>query len=44
MERRSGSDSGRVLDMKSGGHWFKPDWRLCFVSMSKTLYPLLSTG
>ena len=42
--RRSGADSGRVLDLRSRGHWFKPDWRLCVVSVSKTFYPLLSTG
>ena len=24
--------------------WFKPPWRHCIVSLSKTLYPLLFTG
>ena len=32
--------SGRVLD----GCGFEPHWRHCGVSLSKALYPLLSTG
>ena len=35
--------SGRVLDSKSRGCRFEPHWRHhCVVSLSKTLYPLLS--
>ena len=36
--------SGRVLDSRSRGCRFKPHQQLCVVSLSKTLYPLLSTG
>ena len=39
--------SGRVLDSRSRGCWFEPHWRHCMhwlVSLSRTLYPLLSTG
>ena len=36
--------SGRVLESKSRGCWLEPHWRHCLVSLSKTLYPLLSTG
>ena len=36
--------SGRVLDSTLRGYGFKPHQRLCLVSLSKTLYPLLSTG
>ena len=32
--------SGRVMEVCG----FKPRWRYCVVSLSKTLYPLLSTG
>ena len=35
--------SGRVLNLRSRDRWFKPHWRLCVVSLSKSLYPLLST-
>ena len=36
----------RVLDMKEIEvelRWFKTHWMHCIVSLSKTLYPLLST-
>ena len=36
--------SGRVLDSGLRGCGFEPHWRYCIVSLSKTLYPLLSTG
>ena len=36
--------SGRVLDSRLRGCWFEPHLRHCIVSLSKTLYPLLSTG
>ena len=36
--------SGRVLDLGSRGCRFKPHRRHCVVSLSKTLYLLLSTG
>ena len=36
--------SGRVLESRSRGFGFEPHWRHCVVSLSKTLYPLLSTG
>ena len=36
--------SGRVLDSGLKGIGFEPHWRHCVVSLSKTLYPLLSTG
>ena len=36
--------SGRVLDSRSKGCGFKPHLRHCVVSLTKTLYPLLSTG
>ena len=36
--------SGRVLDSRSRVCRFKPHWRHCVVSLSKTLYPPLSTG
>ena len=41
---RSGSD-GRALDWVSKGYWFEPHCRrsYCVVSLSKTLYSLLST-
>ena len=37
---------GRVLDLESKDCWLKPHCRQshCVVSLSKTLYPLLSTG
>ena len=34
----------RVLDLGSKGHQFKTHWNQCVVSLSKTLYPMLSTG
>ena len=34
----------RVLDSGSRGCRLEPHGRLCIVSLSKTLYPLLSTG
>ena len=36
--------SGRVLDMRLRGCGFEPHRRHCLVSMTKTLYPMLSTG
>ena len=36
--------SGRVLDLRSKGCWFIVHRRHCFVFLSKTFYPLLSTG
>ena len=36
--------SGRVLNFRSKGCWFETNWRHCIVSLSKALYPLLSTG
>ena len=36
--------SGRVLDRRSRGCWFDPHQSHSIVSLSKTLYPLLSTG
>ena len=36
--------SGRVLDLGSRDCGFEPHWKHCIVSLSKTLYPLLSTG
>ena len=36
--------SGRVLDLRSRGCRFEPHRRHCVVSLSKTVYPLLSTG
>ena len=36
--------SGRALDLRSKGHWFETRRRHFVVSLSKTLYPLLSTG
>ena len=36
--------SSRVLDSKSRGCGLGPYQRHCIVSMSKTFYPLLSTG
>ena len=36
--------SGRVLDSRSRGCRFEPHQRHCIVSLSKTCYPLLSTG
>ena len=45
IERSSTSLSGRVLDSRSNRGWgFKPHQRYCVGSLSKTLYPLLSTG
>ena len=38
------SFSGRVLDLGSKDCLFKTHWRHYVVSLSKTLYPLLSTG
>ena len=40
------SGSVVVLDLGSQGHMFETHWRHCHsvVSLSKTLYPLLSTG
>ena len=37
---------GRALDWGLKGCWFEPHhwWCHCVVSLSKTLYPLLSTG
>ena len=34
----------RVLDSRSRGCGFEPHWGCCLVSLSKTLYPLLSAG
>ena len=34
----------RVLDSRSRGCGYEPHQRHCIVSLSKTLYPLLSTG
>ena len=36
--------SGRVLDSRPRGGGFKPHWRPCIVSLSKTDFSLLSTG
>ena len=36
--------SGRVLDLRLEGHWFEIHRRHSVVSLSKTLYPLRSTG
>ena len=36
--------SGRVFDSGSWGCKFEPHWKHCIVSLSKRLYPLLSTG
>ena len=36
--------SVRVVDSRSRGCWFEPHRRHCIVSLSKTLYLLLSTG
>ena len=36
--------SGRVLDLRPRGWLLEPQQRHCVVSLSKTLYPLLSTG
>ena len=36
--------SDRVLDSRFRGCWFEPNQRHCVVSLSKTLYALLSTG
>ena len=36
--------SGRVLNPRSWGCGLEPHWRHCIVSLSKTLYPLHSTG
>ena len=36
--------NGRVLDLGSKGFCLETCWRHCVVSLSKTLYPLLSTG
>ena len=37
--------SGRVCDLRSRGHWFHhPHLRHCLLTLSKTLYSLLSTG
>ena len=36
--------SGRVLDLKLKSCWFETQIRHCFLSLSKMLYPLLSTG
>ena len=36
--------SGRELDLKSRGCRFKPHQRHCVMSLSKTLFPLLSTS
>ena len=45
IAKRSGS-VGKVLDWGSKGCWFEPHlWpNHCVVSLSRTLYPLLSTG
>ena len=40
---RGAQSPGRVLDMGLKGCEFKTDWRHCVVSLSKTLYLLLST-
>ena len=32
------------VNVRSKGHWFKTQQGIYFVSLSKTLYPLLSTG
>ena len=34
--------SGRVLDLRLRCCWFEPHWRHFVVSLSKTLYPMLS--
>ena len=34
----------RVLDLRLRIHWFEIHSRHCVVSLSKTIYPLLSTG
>ena len=39
-----GDSFGRVLDQGSKGSEFNTHWRHSFVSLSKTLYRLLSTG
>ena len=46
IEERGGSmlRVTRVLDSRSRGCGSEPPWRHCVVSMSKTFYPLLSTG
>ena len=36
--------SGRVIDSGSRGYGFEPHRRHCVLSLSKTLYPSLSTG
>ena len=33
----------RVVNSRLRGCWFEPHWGRCFVSLSKTFYPLLST-
>ena len=38
------SSVGRVLDLGSKSHEFETHQGHCVVSLSKTLYPLLSTG
>ena len=45
FEEPSGSVGG-VLDLGSNGHKFQTrhQWSRCVVSMSMTLYPLLTTG
>ena len=39
-----GESVGRVSDLGSKGFEFETLWGYCIVSMSKTLYPLLSIG
>ena len=39
-----GSVTGRMLDLRLKGHWFETHPRHCVVSLSKTLYPIGSTG
>ena len=41
QEECSGSEVGRVLDLRSRGYKFEPHWRRCVVSLSKTYKPLL---
>ena len=36
--------TGRMLDLRLRGCGFEPHQRHCVVHLSKTLYPLLSTG
>ena len=36
--------SGRVLDLRLRGLWFQTLRKRCVVFLSKTIYPLLSTG